>query len=116
MGDEAYDLQRTILLKPEYLHLRTTHVSIPVDSNFLEKVQTTMRKDCLVLDIQQHLKNRIEDSSKFKIENHLLYFEERLYILDGLLRIQVLQAHHDLPTVGHFGFNKTLELISRDFW
>jgi len=47
-----------------------------------------------------------------KIENQFLYFEERLYILDGPLRFQVLQARHDLVAVGHFRFNKTLELIS----
>jgi hypothetical protein len=35
---------------------------------------------------------------------------------DGLCRLQVLQSHHDFPTVGHFGFNKPMELISRDFW
>jgi hypothetical protein len=23
---------------------------------------------------------------------------------------------HDQPVVGHFGYNKTMELISRDFW
>jgi len=79
MGEEAHDLQRTTLLKPKHLHLRTTHISIPVDFSFLEKVRTTARKNSLVLDIQQCLKNRIEDSNKFKIENHLLYFEERLY-------------------------------------
>ena len=58
----------------------------------------------------------MEDSSKFKIEGECLYFEKRIYIPDGLHRFQVIQARHDLPAVGHFGFNKTLELISRDFW
>ena len=27
-----------------------------------------------------------------------------------------VQSRHDFPSAGHFGFNKTMELISRDFW
>jgi len=50
--EEAYDLQQTTFLKPEHLHLQTNHVSIPIDSSFLEKVQTTERKNSLVFDIQ----------------------------------------------------------------
>jgi len=51
-----------------------------------------------------------------KIENELLYFEECLYIFDKPLCLQILQACHDVPTIGYFGFNKTLELIPQDFW
>jgi hypothetical protein len=46
----------------------------------------------------------------------LLYFEERLYIPEGLVRLCVLKACHDFPAARHFGFYKMLELISRDFW
>jgi hypothetical protein len=45
-----------------------------------------------------------------------LYFEEQLYIPKGPVQLRVLQSRHDFPTAGHFGFNKTLELISPDFW
>ena len=30
--------------------------------------------------------------------------------------MRVFKARHDFLVVGHFGYNKTLELISRDFW
>jgi hypothetical protein len=46
----------------------------------------------------------------------LLYYQGLLYISDGPYRLQVLQSRHDFPAVGHFGFNKTMELISCDFW
>lgn len=46
----------------------------------------------------------------------LLYYKGLLYVPEGPLRLQVLQARHDLPAAGHFGFNKTMELLSRDFW
>jgi hypothetical protein len=46
----------------------------------------------------------------------LLYYQRLLYIPNDPCRLQVLQSCHDFPDVGHFGFNKTMELISRDFW
>lgn len=42
--------------------------------------------------------------------------KEQIYVSEGKTRLRVLQAHHDFPAAGHFGYNKTLELISRDFW
>ena len=51
--EAAYDQQRTTLLKPEYLCLRTTHVSTLVDTTFLEEIQAASAKDPFVLDIQQ---------------------------------------------------------------
>jgi hypothetical protein len=33
-----------------------------------------------------------------------------------MARLEILQAHHDFPSAGHFGYNKTLELVSRDYW
>jgi hypothetical protein len=46
----------------------------------------------------------------------LLYYQGLLYIPNGLCRLQVLQSRHDFLAIGHFGFNKTIKLISRDFW
>ena len=82
---------------------------------FLKKFEQLQQRIPLVLDIQQRQSNNIEESSHFKIDNNLLYFEECLYVPNGS-HLSVLQARHDLPTVGHFGFNKTLELVSWDFW
>ena len=69
--------------------------------------------DPLVLDIKRHFDN---NSEKFKFVNDLLYFEKHLYILEGSKRLWILQTCHDFLAVGHFGFNKMLELISQDFW
>ena len=66
----------------------------------------------MALDIKRHLGK----DDKFKVEGDLLYFEERLFIPEGPTRLQVLQSRHDFPTASHFGYKKTLELLSRDFW
>jgi hypothetical protein len=53
--------------------------------------------------------------SRFQFMDELLYYQGLFYILNGPSRLQVLQSRHDFPTVGHFNFNKTMELISCDF-
>jgi hypothetical protein len=35
---------------------------------------------------------------------------------DGLVWFQVLQVRHDVLTTNHFGFNKTIKLVSQDYW
>ena len=78
---------------------------------FLNQIRVATIEDFVNLDIKQRV-----DNDKFKMERNLLCFEKRLYIPKRSTQLRVLQSRHDFPTVGHFGFNKTLELISRDFW
>jgi hypothetical protein len=86
---------------------------IPIESSFLDQVFAASTMNLLVLDI----KRRFDDNrEKFKFVDNLLYFEKRLYIPKGPTHLRVLQACYDFPAAGHFGFNKTLELISGDFW
>lgn len=69
----------------------------------------------LVYDMK-NLSSKTHDASKFDFQNNLFYFEGYLYIVKKEVHLHVLQAYHDLSTSLHFGYNKTLELISRDFW
>jgi hypothetical protein len=112
-GEAAYEQQRTTLLKAEQLCLHVATMSTPVDSSFLDQIRAASTMDPLVLDIKHRSDN---NHKKFKLVDDFLYFEERLYILEGPVHLRVLQARHDFLAVGYFGFNKTLELISRDFW
>jgi len=49
-------------------------------------------------------------------EDGMLLLNERLYIPDhDDLRLQVLWYKHDHPLAGHYGQNKTIELIRRDY-
>jgi hypothetical protein len=108
-GKAAYEQQRTTLLKVEQLSLRIATMSTPVDSLFFNEVRAASTMDPLVLDIKRCSDNNCE---KFKFVDNLLYFEEQLYILKRSTRLQDLQAYHDFPAAGHFGFNKMLEFIS----
>lgn len=110
-GDAAFDQQCTTLLQPERFRLYATSMIMPIDADFLEEIREASIADSLVQNAKQRL-----DKDKFKIEDGLLYFEDRLYIPEGPPRLRILQSRHDFPAAGHFGFNKTMELISRDFW
>ena len=112
-GEAAYEQWRTTLLKAELLGLYVAIMSTPIDSSFLNQIYVASYLDLLIVDIKCCSDNNHE---KLKFVDDLLYFEEHLYIPEGPPCFWVLQACHDLLAIGHFGFNKILELISWDFW
>ena len=60
-------------------------------------------------------------SSRYSLSSAgLLLLDRRVYVPDyrpekGDVRTRALQQKHDHPTAGHFGFNKTLEMLRRDY-
>jgi hypothetical protein len=52
------------------------------------------------------------DHVKFEFQGGLLYHDGLLYVPNGLVRLQDLQVKHDALAISHFGFNKTMELVS----
>jgi len=42
--------------------------------------------------------------------------EERIYVLEGELREEIIRLHHDTLVGGHGGRWKTIELITRNYW
>jgi len=51
----------------------------------------------------------------FTIINKLLCWKNRIYVPEGL-RQRVIQSEHDSKVAGHFGRERTLELLSRNFY
>jgi hypothetical protein len=56
-----------------------------------------------------------EVNNEFEFKDGLLYFKELLYIPLGPMQLMIIQVWNNLPAAGHFGFKKTIELISQDF-
>jgi hypothetical protein len=46
----------------------------------------------------------------------IIYKEGLIYVPKGEARLAILKARHDALAAGHYGNQKTYELISRDFW
>lgn len=120
-GEESYDQQKTTILKPQLLQLCVLTTMQKETSPLIQQIYDAMPGDTFSCDIQQQLNNHKSLDSddhlnNFQFKDGLLYFKDLLYVPAGFSRLQVIQARHDLPSAGHFGFNKTMELISRDFW
>jgi hypothetical protein len=85
------------------------------DASYLKEVQEALQEDPFVKNIRKRLRaNKV--NNEFKFNDGLVYFKGLLYIPPGPTRLKIIQMHHDLLAAGHFGFNKTMELISQDFW
>ncbi|MCO5592956.1 hypothetical protein L7F22_046960 [Adiantum nelumboides] len=52
----------------------------------------------------------------FQETHGLIYYKGLLYIPPCPIGLEILPKKHDLLIAGHFEINKTIELISRDFW
>jgi len=54
---------------------------------------------------------------EWQIEGNLLLKEEKLYMLkDEVLRVEIIQLHHDVPVAGHGEKWKIIELVMRNYW
>ena len=50
-------------------------------------------------------------------KDRLLYYEKRLYIPENeALQTEIAQGWHDSLVVEHFGQEKTIEIVTRDFY
>lgn len=85
-------------------------VVVPIDADFVNQVRVATIEDFVALDVKERV-----DNEKFMVEDDLLYFEERLYIPSRPTHLRVLQSCNGFLAARHFGFNRTLELVSREF-
>jgi len=53
---------------------------------------------------------------EWEIEDGIVMKEERIYVLEGDLRREIIQLHHDTPVGGHRERWKMAELIARNYW
>jgi hypothetical protein len=114
-GDPILDQQKSIVLIPTNFQLKALEMSSGEDASYLKEVPRALHDDLFVENIRKRLHtNDVNDEFEFK--DGLLYFKGLLYIPPGLAQFKIIQMCYNLPATEHFGFNKTMELISRDFW
>jgi hypothetical protein len=113
--DPILDQQNSIILKPTNFQLKALAMSFGEDASYIKEVQEALQDDLFIENIKNRLRaNEVNDEFEFK--DGLLYFNGLLYIPPGPTRLKMIQMRHNLPVARHFGFNKTMKLISRDFW
>ena len=52
---------------------------------------------------------------QFEIKNGILMYEDLIYLINEDLKKEVMEMRHVNPLTGHFGYDKTFELIIRYF-
>jgi hypothetical protein len=87
-------------------------------TTFLFQICEHFKKDPLAINIQGQLMNhhQVHDFSnnhaKFKFQDGLFCCDGILCVLNGPTQLQILQVRHDALATSHFGFNKTMKLVS----
>jgi hypothetical protein len=52
---------------------------------------------------------------EFEFKDGLFYHRRLLHVYPRFMQLKILQVYHDSHATRNFGFNKTIELITRDF-
>ena len=64
-------------------------------------------------ELEQH---RLQLPKHWQIIDELIYYKNRLFIPNSEeLQTQITKECHDSQIAGHFGQEKTIEIVSRDF-
>jgi len=77
--------------------------------DFVREVKEAGQRDA---DYKAQLDQPGKDVS---LNDGLLYRKGRLWVPEGLRR-EVMRSEHDTKVAGHMGMDKTMELITRNFW
>ena len=93
--------------------------SIPAASwngEFIQKVREAAERDPLYQETRALAGDqKLADDSLITLEDGILYRKGMLWVPRGMVP-SVLKSEHDSKIAGHFGQDKTIELVRRYFW
>jgi len=89
--------------------------------DLLEEVREASNRDLEWLSREATLKDLItrnkELPTSWQYKDGFPYFKNRLYIpANDALKTKIAKGSHDSKVAGHFGMEKTIEIITRDFY
>ena len=79
-----------------------------------EEIQNLIKMLNGSVEIEKSYKKLIKDFKQDNEEKDLLLYKGLLYVPKEM-RTSIIEMFHDSPVSGHFGINKTKELITRNF-
>jgi len=114
------DNEDQVIIKDHWIcNLQEVVIEEP-EVELLEKIKKVRNKDKdIVRVVEEMKKTKLKElrGDEWKIDGELVLKEGKMYILkDEELRVEVIQLHHDILTVGHGGRWKTVELVTRNYW
>ena len=106
-GRKVNPLADQRILGPDVVQL----ASVFQGRSFTERIKRALRSDAFFQE-----KTSWEGKTGYVCIRGILYYQGKLYVPEGNIRLDVLKACHDSRLAGHFGQRKTLELLTRSFW
>lgn len=116
-GDTFEETNKFPMFKFEDEHLIKSSHPIHIDeltlspSSFIEQIKKDLKESEILKDFQES-----KLSPDFTLVNDILYYKDKIVVPSERLQLSVLHKRHNLPTAGHFGVAKTVELIQRDYY
>jgi len=80
-----------------------------------ERIEEKAMLDEKYRDLCKQISSGGNVDENFTIKNELLCWKNRVYVPEGL-RQRKIQSEHDSKVAGHFGRERTVELLSRNFY
>ena len=89
--------------------------------DFLTQVRTVAESDEDWIGLRKELEKLRDDGKEFpkhwNLDDGLLYYKNRLYVPNNeALLTTIAKGCHDSQVAGHFGQEKTNEIVVRDFY
>jgi len=97
------DNKDRMLIKPEWVRGVETIVK---EGNLRKRIKKVQEGDEKVVKAVEELKKagvKMLRDKEWEIEDGVVLKEERIYVLQGELRGEVIQLHHNTPVGGHGG-------------
>jgi len=111
--------ENQVLIKDNWIRNLQEVVIEGPEVELLEKIKKARSKDKDVVKVLEEMKRtKVKKlrENKWKIEGELVLKEGKVYMpKDEKLRAEVIRLHHDVPTAGHGGRWKMVELVTRNY-
>ena len=104
--------QKSVILKPTNLQVKALEMSSYEHTTYLKEIWEALKDNSFIETIKTRSSNDVV-YEEFEFKDGQLYSNEFLHIPLGSKKLNILQTPNGLPFAGHFGFNETLELLSR---
>ena len=87
-------------------------------SSLASEISNALLRDSVALTIRKGLATSVDGNVSLfpwsEGENSLLLHHNKIYVPEAL-HAKIIEHHHDNPMAGHFGVQKTLELVSKRY-
>jgi len=89
------------------------------EEDLRERIKKVQEGDEKIVKAVEELKRvgiKALKNEEWEVEDRIVLKEGRIYVLEGDLRREIIQLHHNTPIGGHRGRWKTAELVARNYW